>query len=719
MPYLTDPPLLRYLAKQIEQSLPAARMVGVKSPEQFTRFFNQWTSKHFKHPAQAELVHDDKNVARGLKYRLLGENKGRDLSAHTTSGKFIFQNGQLNQLSNAALKQVGLVREDITPQRYTLQGIAQQVGFSLAQDLQIKADKPIPGVDIDNLLEDLEELDELLESGELLANADVTESSLIDGLDHELGDDLEDDLTNEIDDLDDADDFIPLNDLLDQGGLDDDLSAIEADPLGDLGDLDTLTDGEDFGLAPPAHQKPPVRPKGDASLFSDLAYATERMAQSGSELSGLNLVSGAAQLGGLGYALGVAGKRLLEEIHDSQLNHRADSVLEQLRKQEERLQTLAEGITTTRQDARADTILNDLQAQDERIQTLAQAIETVQPQDSPSDASRACGTDSTRRAEPTHATQSTAAKETFPAQSVATPVPQSEPSTQATDSSFEPVERLFNQQIQQIEQALDPNAAKQPQSKPPALAFDPADTIETRLDKLEAYVKYITQKVDTLEAKFEVWKARQTGLNQLNQANPDQIANTPNPLADTLENFAVATKKLGQQRGNGDAYFSNHAFVRLDDHQTELSVQTDQGDTLFTAQKVEGVWVMLTDELSDSQKAVIAKLPQTPEEFLKQANGQRLFNTLWKNNPQAFEGNGGDIELNACVFEVHRDGDSIAIFGYAQDEPIFVAESVNGKPAIVQEYRLSQTQENEAFRVPTSDMDRDHAPQNRREQMQV
>ena len=304
MPYLTDPPLLRHLAKQIEQSLPAARLVGVKSPEQFTRFFNQWTSKHFKHPAQAELVHDDKNVARGLKYRLRGENKGRDLSAHTTSGKFIFQNGQLSQLSSAALKQVGLAREDITPQRYTLQGIAQQVGFSLAQAPQIKADKSISGIDIDNLLEDLEELDDLLESGELLATADVTEPSLIDDLDHGLGDDLEDDLTDEIDDLDDGDDFIPLNDSPDQGELNDDLSVIEADPLDDLGDLDTLTDGEDFGLASYAPQNPLPRPKGDASVFSDIAYAAERMAQSGSELSGLNLVSGAAQLGGLGYALG-------------------------------------------------------------------------------------------------------------------------------------------------------------------------------------------------------------------------------------------------------------------------------------------------------------------------------------------------------------------------------------------------------------------------------
>ena len=381
--------------------------------------------------------------------------------------------------------------------------------------------------------------------------------------------------------------------------------------------------------------------------------------------------------------------------------------------------TLAEGITTTRQDTRADHILNDLQGQDERIQTLAQAIETVQSNNTPSDASGDHVTNSTRRAESAHASQSTAPQETPHPQSVTTPFAQSKPFTQATDSSFEPVEKLFNQQIQQIEQTLDPNAAKQPQSKPPALAFDPADTIETRLDKLEAYVKYITQKVDSLEAKFKAWKVQQTGRTQPNQANPNEIADNSNSLADTLENFAIATKKLGQQCGNGDAYFSNHAFVRLDDHQTQLNVQTDQGDTLFTARKTEGVWVMLTDELSASQKAVIAKLPQTPEDYLKQAKGQRLFNTLWKNNPQAFEGNGGDIELNACVFEVHRDGDSIAIFGYAQDEPIFVAESVNGKPAVVQEYRLSQNQENEVFRVSASDMYRDRTPQNRREQMQV
>ena len=363
-----------------------------------------------------------------------------------------------------------------------------------------------------------------------------------------------------------------------------------------------------------------------------------------------------------------------------------------------------------------DHILNDLQGQDERIQTLAQAIETVQQQNTPSDARGARVNDSTQRVKPTHVTQSTASKETSP---VTPPFPQSEPSIPAPESSFEPVEKLFDQRIQQIEQTLDSNAAKQSQPKPPALAFDSADPIETRLDKLEAYVKYITQKVDSLEAKFEVWKVQQTGLTQPKQADPDKLADTPSSLADTLENFAIATKKLGQQRGNGDVYFSNHAFVRLDDHQAHLSVQTDQGDTLFAAQKTEGVWVMLTDELSDSQKAVIAKLPQTPEEFLKQANGQRLFNTLWKNNPQAFEGTGGDIELNACVFEVHRDGDSIAVFGYAQDEPIFAAESVNGKPAIVQEYRLSQIQENEVFRVPASDMNRDHSPQNRREQMQV
>jgi hypothetical protein len=208
---------------------------------------------------------------------------------------------------------------------------------------------------------------------------------------------------------------------------------------------------------------------------------------------------------------------------------------------------------------------------------------------------------------------------------------------------------------------LDPTYKRQP------LEIDREASISEQLDQIEAYLKGLSKRLDRLEiavSRLEKQIAEQTNsstvepevdteesraavpaqaiaeskvLEQLmaRRADPQQIA-----CAESLVGFARVANQLSDNAEQEGIAISSNKILRMDEqgNQVVIALNNHQGNTLFAGNCTDGQWAIAADHLSADEKATIAKLPQSKQEYATKASAQALIATFQERLSERFNG---------------------------------------------------------------------------------
>ncbi|MGG6297687.1 hypothetical protein ACQ4M4_25110 [Leptolyngbya sp. AN02str] len=208
---------------------------------------------------------------------------------------------------------------------------------------------------------------------------------------------------------------------------------------------------------------------------------------------------------------------------------------------------------------------------------------------------------------------------------------------------------------------LDPTYKAQP------LEIDREASISEQLDQIEAYLKGLSKRLDRLEvvvSRLEKQIAEQTNssmvepevdteesraavpaqaiaeskvLEQLmaRRADPQQVS-----CAESLVGFARVTKELSDDADQEGIAISSNKTLRMDEqgNQVAIALNNNQGNTLFAGSRTDGQWAIAEDHLSSDEKATIAKLPQSKQEYATKASAQALIATFQERLSERFNG---------------------------------------------------------------------------------
>ncbi|NJR61916.1 MAG: hypothetical protein HC769_25665 [Cyanobacteria bacterium CRU_2_1] len=208
---------------------------------------------------------------------------------------------------------------------------------------------------------------------------------------------------------------------------------------------------------------------------------------------------------------------------------------------------------------------------------------------------------------------------------------------------------------------LDPTYKAQP------LEIDREASISEQLDQIEAYLKGLSKRLDRLEvvvSRLEKQIAEQTNssmvepeasttenqsippaqaiaeskvLEQLmaRRADPEQIA-----CAESLVGFARAAHADLDDADREGITISSNKTLHLEEqgNQVAIALNNNQGNTLFAGNRTDGQWAIAEDHLSADEKAVIAKLPQSKQEYATKASAQALVATFQERLSERFNG---------------------------------------------------------------------------------
>ncbi|NJL41322.1 MAG: hypothetical protein HC899_34900 [Leptolyngbyaceae cyanobacterium SM1_4_3] len=119
------------------------------------------------------------------------------------------------------------------------------------------------------------------------------------------------------------------------------------------------------------------------------------------------------------------------------------------------------------------------------------------------------------------------------------------------------------------------------------------------------------------------------------RADPQQIS-----CAESLVGFARVANELSDDADQEEIAISSNKTLRMEEQgkQVTIALNNHQGNTLFAGNRTDGQWAIATDHLSPDEKASIAKLPQSKEDYITKASAQALIATFQEKLPERFNG---------------------------------------------------------------------------------
>ena len=242
-----------------------------------------------------------------------------------------------------------------------------------------------------------------------------------------------------------------------------------------------------------------------------------------------------------------------------------------------------------------------------------------------------------------------------------TVTPLVEPEPDAGENPLADAAAMVGNKIDTLGVKLDPTYKGQP------LEIDREASISKQLDQIEAYLKGLSKRLDRLEvvvSRLEKQIAEQTNsamveletgttespvtppaqaiaeskvLEQLmaRRADPEQIA-----CAESLVGFARATHADLDDADREGITISSNKTLQLEEqgNQVAIALNNNQGNTLFAGNRTDGQWAIAADHLSSDEKATIAKLPQSKQEYATKASAQALIATFQERLSERFNG---------------------------------------------------------------------------------
>ena len=409
-----------------------------------------------------------------------------------------------------------------------------------------------------------------------------------DDLDTDLDDalDLDDDLDEEPDEA--------LNALLD-GDLDDDLEDLRDEELAPVPTAKNQVKSSSKAQSK-TQSKAQTQGKASKSNGRDFRYRdpieeasrlSASAAVNGRETNGVNVAGLAGQLAALGIVVG-------------------QGVLENLAAQDD--------------EERIERIVRELQRQNEQVDHL-----TIRLQEATTGRS--------------------------------TVTPSAEPEPVAGENPLADAAATVGSKVDTLGVKLDPTYTAQP------LEIDREASISEQLDQIEAYLKGLSKRLDRLEvvvSRLEKQIAEQNSsmvepeaesqsallaqpiseskvLEQLmaRRADPKQIA-----CAESLVGFARAAHADLNDADREGITISSNKTLQLEEqgNQVAIALNNNQGNTLFAGNRTDGQWAIAADHLSSDEKATIAKLPQSKQEYATKASAQALIATFQERLSDRFNG---------------------------------------------------------------------------------
>ncbi|MGI0484284.1 hypothetical protein ACN4EK_02540 [Pantanalinema rosaneae CENA516] len=235
--------------------------------------------------------------------------------------------------------------------------------------------------------------------------------------------------------------------------------------------------------------------------------------------------------------------------------------------------------------------------------------------------------------------------------------PSVEPETVVGKNPLADAAATVGSKVDRLGVKLDPTYKGQP------LEIDREASISEQLDQIEAYLKGLSKRLDRLEvavSRLEKQIAEQNSsmvepeaesqsalpaqpiaeskvLEQLmaRRADPEQIA-----CAESLVGFARAAHADLDDAGREGITISSNKTLQLEEqgNQVAIALNNNQGNTLFAGNRTDGQWVIAADHLSADEKATIAKLPQSKQEYATKASAQALIATFQERLSERFNG---------------------------------------------------------------------------------
>ncbi|HIK14362.1 MAG TPA: hypothetical protein IGS53_03535 [Leptolyngbyaceae cyanobacterium M33_DOE_097] len=411
-------------------------------------------------------------------------------------------------------------------------------------------------------------------------------------LDTDLDDalDLDDDLDEEPDEA--------LNTLLD-GDLDDDLEDLRDE---ELAPVPTAKNQVKLSSKAQSKTQSKAQTQGKASQahgrdfrYRDPIEEASRLSASaavnGRETNGVNVAGLAGQLAALGIVVG---------------------------------QGLLENLAAQDDEERIERIVRELQRQNEQVDHLTSRLQ-----------------------------EATTGRSTV--------TPSAEPEPVAGENPLADAAATVGNKVDTLGVKLDPTYKGQP------LEIDREASISEQLDQIEAYLEGLSKRLDRLEvvvSRLEKQIAEQTNsamvepevdteesqvaapvqaiaeskvLEQLmaRRADPEQIA-----CAESLVGFARAANADLDDADREGITISSNKTLQLEEqgNQVAIALNNNQGNTLFAGNRTDGQWAIAADHLSSDEKATIAKLPQSKQEYATKASAQALIATFQERLSDRFNG---------------------------------------------------------------------------------
>lgn len=242
-----------------------------------------------------------------------------------------------------------------------------------------------------------------------------------------------------------------------------------------------------------------------------------------------------------------------------------------------------------------------------------------------------------------------------------TVTPSVKPEPDAGENPLADAAATVGSKVDTLGAKLDPTYKEQP------LEIDREASISEQLDQVEAYLKGLSKRLDRLEvavSRLEKQIAEQTNaamvepetgttesqvtppaqaiaeskvLEQLmaRRADPEQIA-----CAESLVGFARAAHAGLDDADQRGITISSNKTLQLEEqgNQVAIALNNNQGNTLFAGNRTDGQWAIAKDHLSSDEKATIAKLPQSKQEYATKASAQALIATFQERLSERFNG---------------------------------------------------------------------------------
>ncbi|NJN92298.1 MAG: hypothetical protein HC878_19325 [Leptolyngbyaceae cyanobacterium SL_5_14] len=127
------------------------------------------------------------------------------------------------------------------------------------------------------------------------------------------------------------------------------------------------------------------------------------------------------------------------------------------------------------------------------------------------------------------------------------------------------------------------------------------------------------------------------------QADPQQIS-----CAESLVGFARVANELSDAADQEGIAISSNKTLWMEEQgkQVAIALNNNQGNTLFAGNRTDGQWatvlrthyVNAEDHLNSEEKAAIAKLPESKQEYATKASAQALIATFQEKLPERFNG---------------------------------------------------------------------------------